>query len=284
LTGVHHEGVIVEAGGGSGPNLELSPALNSAGEAITDMHPVSKKHIKTKVATAAALVAASAAAIVALSPMSGPRAVAAEPGRLAVVELFTSQGCSSCPPADANVAALSNRPDVLALSFGVTYWDHLGWKDTFAKPAYTERQRVYERALHHDGSFTPQVVVDGRADVVGIRPGEIEQLIARESLAGGPDVRVKDGAVVVGAGRAGKLGADVWLVRYDPNVVNVPIRRGENGGRTLPIKNVVRSLDRIGRWSGAPTSYHLPPPVAGLRTAVLVQDAVGGPILSALRL
>jgi hypothetical protein len=86
---------------------------------------------------------------------------------LTVVEIFQSQGCSSCPPANANVMALSGRPDILTLSFGVTYWDHLGWKDTFAKPQYTERQWDYARAFHRDQVFTPEVVVNGRADVVG---------------------------------------------------------------------------------------------------------------------
>ena len=86
---------------------------------------------------------------------------------LTVVELFQSQGCSSCPPANANVMALSDRPDLLTLSFGVTYWDQLGWKDTFASPRYTERQWDYAHAFHRRQVFTPEVVVNGHADVVG---------------------------------------------------------------------------------------------------------------------
>ncbi len=202
--------------------------------------------------------------------------------RLAVVELFTSQGCSSCPPADDNVAALSTRPDVLALSFGVTYWDHLGWKDTFAQPAFTDRQIAYARALHREGPFTPQVVVDGRADVVGNARPEIEQLI-RAGRLDGPSVSLGPGAVEVGAGAAPGAPADVWLVRYDPRTVQVPVRAGENTGRTLPIKNVVKSLTRLGDWRGPATRFALPPAAPGLATAVLVQTRGLGPILAAAK-
>jgi hypothetical protein len=202
--------------------------------------------------------------------------------RLAVVELFTSQGCSSCPPADDNVAALSTRPDVLALSFGVTYWDRLGWKDTFAQPAFTERQVAYARALRHEGPFTPQVVVDGRADVVGNERPEIERLI-RAGRLDGPSVSLSAAAVEVGAGRAPGAPADVWLVRYDPRTVQVPIRAGENTGRTLPIKNVVKSLTRLGSWRGVAARFTLPPAPQGLATAVLVQTRGLGPILAAAR-
>jgi hypothetical protein len=202
--------------------------------------------------------------------------------RLSVVELFTSQGCSSCPPANDNVAALSNRPDVLALSFGVTYWDQLGWKDTFASPAYTERQVAYAHALKHDAPFTPQVVVDGKADVVGnVRP-EIERLIAHEQITG-PALTVASGGIDIGAGKAPAAAADVWLVRYDPRVVQVPVRAGENNGRTLPHKNVVKALVRLGGWNGQAVHFALPPAAPGLSTAVLVQTRGAGPILAAWR-
>jgi hypothetical protein len=203
-------------------------------------------------------------------------------GPLTVVELFTSQGCSSCPPANANVAALSDRPGVLALSFGVTYWDQLGWKDTFAHPSFTQRQVDYDRALGHDGPFTPQVVVDGKADVVGADRGEIERLISRETLSG-PTLNIVGDAAVLGAARAPSKPADVWLVRYDPRVIQVPVRRGENSGRTLPHKNVVRDLVRLGAWVGPSIRFSLPPAAAGLFSAVLVQTASGGPILAAAR-
>jgi hypothetical protein len=202
--------------------------------------------------------------------------------RLSVIELFTSQGCSSCPPANDNVAALSTRPDVLALSFGVTYWDKLGWKDTFAQPSFTERQYGYARSLRHDSPFTPQVVVDGRADVVGnVRP-EIEQLIRRERLDG-PNLTVDGGMVEVGSGAIPGAPADVWLIRYDPRTVQVPVRAGENTGRTLPHKNVVKSLTRLGAWRGSAISFPLPPGAPGLATAVLVQTRGLGPILAAAK-
>ncbi len=233
------------------------------------------------VAAGLALVVAVA---LAFSPMPPRPAMAATPGGLTVVELFTSQGCSSCPPADANLAAVAERPNVLALSFGVTYWDDLGWKDTFAKPAFTERQKSYEYGLKHSGPFTPQIVVDGRADVVGINRAELERLMAHGGLAGGPAISANGDAITVAAGAAPHGGVDVWLVRYDPNTVQVPIKRGENGGRTLPLKHVVRQLTRLGGWNGHAVSFRAAPAPAGLKTAVLVQQSSGGPILSALKL
>jgi len=203
---------------------------------------------------------------------------------LAVVELFTSQGCSSCPPANDNVRALSERPDILALSFGVTYWDQLGWKDTFAQPAFTARQVAYARALRHSGPFTPQVVVDGRADGVGARKGEIEALITRTRLLGGPAIDIQGQTGTLGGAPTSGPPADVWLVRYDPRVIEVPIRAGENNGRTLPHKNVVRELVRLGAWSGQAERFHAPPSaMRGLITAVIVQAPGAGPILAAAK-
>jgi hypothetical protein len=208
---------------------------------------------------------------------------AADAAHPAVVELFQSQGCSSCPPANANVMALSGRPDVLTLSFQVTYWDQLGWKDTFGQPRFTARQWDYARAFSHGDVWTPQVVVNGRTDVVGVRPGEIEQAIARTDRGvGGPQVRLGVDRVTI-TGPAGGRAADVWLVRYDPRVLQVPIARGENSGRTLPHKNVVRDLMKLGIWSGGPRSFDLPPAAPGLQTAILVQAGSGGPILAAAR-
>jgi hypothetical protein len=198
---------------------------------------------------------------------------------LTVVELFQSQGCSSCPPANANVMALSDRADLLTLSFGVTYWDQLGWKDTFASPRYTDRQWDYARAFHRQQVFTPEVVVNGRADVVGQNRGELEALIHREASGTGPDIRFAGGTVTVGTGSGS---AQVWLVRFDPRVVQVPIARGENSGVTLPHRNVVKELVKLGRWDGKPATYSLPAATDGmLRSAVLVQAGAGGAILSA---
>jgi hypothetical protein len=233
--------------------------------------------------SAIAVLGAGAAGLAAL--MGAPHASAADPVHPVVVELFQSQGCSSCPPANANLMALVDRPDVLALSFGVTYWDQLGWKDTFASPQYTARQWDYARALRHDNVFTPQVVVNGRLDGVGARPGEIEQLIQRAQRgAPGPVVSLAADAVTVGAAPTPGQGADVWLVRYDPRVVQVAIRRGENGGRTLPHRNVVRELVRLGGWRGQAERFSLPASRdPALRTAILVQTAGAGPILAAAK-
>lgn len=204
---------------------------------------------------------------------------------LSVVELFTSQGCNACPPANANLITLSRRPDVLTLSFNVTYWDDLGWPDTFAKPAFTRRQRDYQRGLGTDNVWTPQIVVDGRSHVVGRRLDEIEPLIARHRPAGGPRIAFRGGGVGVAGGTAPTRPADVWLVRYEPRPIAVPVARGENAGTTLPHASVVRDLVRLGSWSGGePRGWRVPAPGRdGLLTAVLVQAPDGGPILAAAK-
>ena len=198
-----------------------------------------------------------------------------------VVELFTSQGCSSCPPANASLAAISDRPDVLALSFGVTYWDNLGWKDTFAKPEFTERQVSYEHGLGHDGPFTPQIVVNGSSDTVGNRLGDVERLVAASKLSG-PQISFDGTTVSIGAAQS-SAHADVWLVRYEPRTINVSVARGENEGVTLPHKNVVRELTRLGSWSGQAVSFTIPAAQGDLATAILVQKPHGGPILAAYK-
>lgn len=201
-----------------------------------------------------------------------------------VVELFESQGCSSCPPANANVNAIADRPGILALNFAVTYWDQLGWKDTFASPAFTARQWDYARAAGRHEVATPQVIVNGRAAVVGSNATVLAAAI-RDNARGdaGPAIAVRDGRVTVGTARAAKP-ATVWLVRYDPRTLAVPIRAGENGGRTLDHRNIVRSLDVLGTWRGAEMSFALPPGNPLYRSAILVQEGVGGPILAAARI
>ena len=213
-----------------------------------------------------------------LGGLAGP-AVAAP---LTVVELFQSQGCSDCPPANANVMALSDRPDLLTLSFGVTYWDQLGWKDTFASPQYTVRQWDYARGLRHSTVYTPQVVINGKADITGRDRGELESLIRREANPTAPQVEITGGQVNIGKGTAGRY--DVWLVRLDPRIENVPIARGENSGITLPHKNVVKQLVKLGAWNGSPANFEIPAaPQTGLKQAVLVQAGLGGAIVAAAR-
>jgi hypothetical protein len=205
--------------------------------------------------------------------------------RLSVVELFTSQGCSSCSPANANLTKLADRPDVLALSFGVTYWDDLGWKDTFANKAYTQRQWDYARGLRHDNVFTPQVVINGRKDDVGVSLQKLDQLLkGRPAPVSGSAIKLSTSSVVLNAARSPGKPSQVWLVRYDPRVLNIPVRRGENTGKTLPHRNVVKELVRLGDYSGLQATYQLPPASdPHLKTAVLVQSGPGGPILAAAR-
>lgn len=201
---------------------------------------------------------------------------------LTVVELFQSQGCSSCPPAEANLNALAGRPDILALSFGVTYWDDLGWKDTFAASAYTDRQYDYAHYNHRSGVYTPQVIIDGQTDLVGSDPAQLDKVIARAHLQG-PVLGWSKGQLQVGTGKV-TTPADVWLVRYDPRTLDVAISAGENRGRTLPHRNVVRELVHLGRWNGTARSFPIPAPAfKGLSTAALVQLPSGGAILSASR-
>ena len=207
----------------------------------------------------------------------------AQAAPLQVVELFTSQGCSSCPPADAAVAQLAARPEILALSFGVTYWDNLGWKDTFAQSKFTDRQWAYAKGLRHSNVGTPQVVVNGRTDVVGQSVAEIDGALRRAPLSdGGPQVTLAAGAVAV-TGVAPGRAAEVWLVRFEPNAIQVPIKRGENGGRTLSVQHAVRELTKLGEWTGGAKTYAAPAGPVNLKTAVLVQAGSGGPILAAAR-
>jgi hypothetical protein len=211
-------------------------------------------------------------------------AQAADASHPVVVELFQSQGCSSCPPANANVNALSQRADVLALSFSVTYWDSLGWKDTFAKSQFTDRQWQYARAMHQGNVYTPDVVVNGRVEGVGADRGEIEGLMSRANRAAtGPAVTISGESVEIGAGSAPAQTADVWLVRYDPRTLEAPVLRGENAGKTLPHRNIVREMVRLDDWSGQAERFNLPADDSGSGTAVLVQTYGAGSILAAAK-
>jgi hypothetical protein len=225
----------------------------------------------------------SAARLALLTALAlAPAAVrAADVRHPTVVELYQSQGCSSCPPANANLNALASRPNVLALSFAVTYWDGLGWKDIFAQPAFTARQWDYARAMRHDQVWTPQVIVNGRATVVGNKRAPLEALIAANDRgSGGPALALSGNRLTVAGATARP--ADIWLVRYDPRSIAVPIKAGENNGRTLPHRNIVREMVKLGRWQGGTASFTLPPAkLPGLATAALVQVGPGGPIIAA---
>ena len=207
-----------------------------------------------------------------------------------VVELFTSQGCSSCVAADKLLDETSAKPGVLALTLAVDYWDYLGWNDTFAKPEFSARQKAYMKRLALRDLYTPQVIVDGVGQAPGADAKKVEELIRearRAKLPSGLRLRaLRHGRVEVGTGRAPRGGAEVWLVRYDPAVQQVMVKRGENRGQTLAEKNVVRDLVRLGVWTGKLRVYTLPPATGddakSLKSAILVQSAHGGRILAVL--
>ncbi len=214
--------------------------------------------------------------------LAAPPTHAADRGHPLVLELFQSQGCSACPPAEANFEDLAGRPDILALSFSVTYWDRRGWKDTFAQPAFTLRQNAYVRRLDHGEPLgTPEVVVNGRATGVGADPGRLAILIgSNDRGSGGPRISLAADAATV-SGTPGKDRAEVWLVRYDPRIVQVPIKAGENSGKTLPHRNIVHEFAKLGDWTGSEEHFSLPVVDPRLKTAILVQRPGGGPILAA---
>lgn len=199
-----------------------------------------------------------------------------------VVELYQSQGCSSCPPANAALNAVADQPGVIALSFAVTYWDRLGWKDIFADKAYTQRQYDYAHALGNANVATPQIIINGKTVITGIKPGELARSIAAiQPVSKGPSIEIAKGEVIIGKGSGP---ANVWLVRYDARTHNVAIRSGENSGRTLPHKNIVRSLVKLGEWQGTNTSFKLPAGAPSqLKTVILVQRTGAREIIAAKR-
>lgn len=236
-------------------------------------------------ASAGAIGLHFAAPVVAPEAKAAPSSAAsgADAAHPAVIELYQSQGCSSCPPALVVFDSLADRPDVLALNFAVTYWDQLGWKDIYARPEYTARQWAYSKAQGRGNVQTPQVIVNGRAAVLGSRKGEVEAAIAANARMAGPPVTIAGSQVTVAAAPTDKT-ATVWLVAYDPRTVQVPIRAGENNGRTLPHRNIVKQLVSLGSWNGKAASYTAPATPAGLKRAVLVQAGAGGAIVAAVRL
>lgn len=248
------------------------------------------------------------AALLAAGPSVAARAAAtAEP--VVVVELFTSQGCSSCPPADAFLAELAERKGLLALSYHVDYWNYMGWKDPFSSPQMTQRQRAYVQQLGLRYVFTPQMVVDGTAHAEGAARNRIESLLVdarkvidkklpiRVSRAGLNEVKVglpaarpmgdKDKAADPAAAKPKMRTGTLWLVAYDDKHTT-EIGKGENRGRTLSYYNVVRSMKPVGSWEGkqADVVVNLAEEIAAgyKNCAVLLQAGEGGRILAAARL
>lgn len=203
-----------------------------------------------------------------------------------VVELFTAQGCSSCGKANQLAADLAQQDGVLALTYSVDYWDYLGWKDTFAKPAFAERQRAYVKKFALRDVPTPQMVVAGRVQASGAKAEAVEDLVktAAKAPTNPPDMEfVGKTRVAVGSGPAPRGGGEVWLVRFDPREQEIAVKRGDNRGQTIVHRNVVRELVRLGPWAGRPKLYRLPPATDDdLETVVIVQVAKGGRILGVL--
>ncbi len=205
-----------------------------------------------------------------------------------VVELFTSQGCSACPPADALLSKLARRDDVIALSLHVDYWDYIGWKDIFGDPAHTRRQKAYAREAGSHMIYTPQMVVAGAEQLAGHQPMELAELIQQHQAAE-PPVKMqmyrRGGSVVITA-RAGMplpVGAVLQLVRYVPQQT-VTITRGENAGRTITYSNIVTSWNRLATWDGTgPFRMSFDISTDGPVVAIMQQPGPG-PILAAARL
>ncbi|MDF2799568.1 MAG: hypothetical protein K0R85_2312 [Devosia sp.] len=218
-------------------------------------------------------------ALLAMAPSSQAESLRERPK--AVVELFTSQGCSSCPPADALLSSLGKDDDVIALAFHVDYWDYVGWKDTFGDPANSDRQRAYAKSWGTPRIYTPQMVVNGKQDVVGSRRAEVHSAIRSASLILPVDIESKAGMLEVEIGpHAGTGDAVVWLVTY-LRQAQVQIERGENAGKSMSYTQVVTGRHMLGMWEGeAGARFKLPlaelAAEAGDGIAVIVQEDRNG--------
>lgn len=236
--------------------------------------PASRRLVLACVALIASLGMPGAAT----SARGGERAVV-------VVELFTSQGCSSCPLADEFLRELAKREDIVPLAFHVDYWDHLGWKDPYARPDHAKRQRAYVAALGARYVYTPQMVVDGRFQDVGSNRKRIEELIdrARSSRTVTPAIAFDSREVTVAAGAAPPSAAMIWAVYFVKSRAN-DVPSGENRGRNMATTNVVRGVARLGPYDGTPFRAALDPaarPADSDGVAIVIQTTGYGPVLSA---
>jgi hypothetical protein len=202
--------------------------------------------------------------------MSPPASAGSRP---VVVELFTSQSCSSCPPADSLLGELAHSSDVIALGFHISYWDGPGWKDPFSSQSSTDRQRAYSRLFHLGQVYTPQMVVDGAREMVGSDRQEVLAAVgdARPEAITPVTFAADRRSVTIGAGDGR---GSVLLVRFAQERTT-RVARGENARRTLQDANAVESLASLGSWDGSPLRFAIEPPAAGEGIAVLVQAADG---------
>jgi hypothetical protein len=188
----------------------------------------------------------------------------AEPPR-AVVELFTSQGCSSCPPADELLVEFSRQPDIVALSLPVNYWDYLGWKDTLAHVAFTERQKAYAHSRSDRQVFTPQMIVNGKKSSIGSDRAQVEkaiQVTTKGSKTLPVNVVINEqndtvSIVIEETPDTAQREAEIWILPVLKSQT-VPIERGENKGKTITYANVVRGLNRVGEWRGGSARFEVP--------------------------
>lgn len=175
--------------------------------------------------------------------------------RPVVMELFSSQGCGNCPAANANIAKLAERSDVIAITYPVGYWDYLGWDDTFAKPEFTERQKRYNRILKHRGPYTPQVVYNGRLHGSGTNIQRIEEKFAIRDISPYPATVTFDKDTVVVSGEKGAEKAGVMLIRYRPGNTKVTPGAGANKGKAMTYFNLVTAIEPLGDWTGGSQKF-----------------------------
>ena len=208
-----------------------------------------------------------------------------------VVELYTSQGCSSCPPADKYMGELTKRRDVLGLTFHVDYWDYIGWKDPFARPENTTRQRQHSRNLGLRNIYTPQMVIQGAANAVGSDRMEVDQAISQTKKLAQVSVNLKhrkNGQLSISIpSSAIKDSAKIFIVAFDDKH-STSVKRGENGGRKLSYFNVVRDMKQVGTWTGKAVTMNVS--IAGMANAgrsacaVFMQSERTGQILGAAQI
>ncbi|MFM7334615.1 MAG: DUF1223 domain-containing protein [Tabrizicola sp.] len=209
----------------------------------------------------------------------------AEP--VVVVELYTSQGCSSCPPADDFVAMLASNPQILPLALHVDYWDYIGWEDKFAHPKFTDRQKAYAHAIGSRTIYTPQLIIGGSDRIEGFAPEETAERLRAHMEAGSPvrlTVTREGDRLVIRAEADPPLTEPVrvQLVRYRPSET-VTIERGENAGKTITYTNIVTSWERLDDWSGQEPLEVTAPFDGAEPGAVIVQQDGPAAILAAAR-